>query len=221
MKNFILTLLLSIFWVQNQFAFGIGIAQVSVTNTSSNTISVYVKVGASNGFSYGAHSYSINGNVITLDICFYLHITNVLTTHEGNYTINGLSNVGYTLVVNANHYDFSTATVCLDNSNSTYGDSKTLTFTMPFSNTIHLSNNDIQDEWVSIFPNPVKDKLSIGSYEGVISEILFYNTLGKQVMSYKIDQKLNDIDVSSLKTGIYFISIIGEKGKLLIKFIKE
>lgn len=220
MKNFILTLLVTIFWLQSQFA-SMSITQVSVTNTSSSSINVYCKVYRNTGFNYGTHSYSINGNVITLDICFHLQFTNVVTVYENNFLIEGLSNGDYTLVVNANHYDFNTATTCLDNANSTYGDSKSLTFMLPFSGTISLSNNDIQNEMLSIYPNPVKDKLSIGSYEGVISEILFYNTLRKQVMSYKIDQKLNDIDVSSLKTGIYFISIIGEKGKLLTKFIKD
>ena len=52
-----------------------------------------------------------------------------------------------------------------------------------------------------------------------IFSVYVYNTLG-QLM--QINTNLNNtIDVSSLKTGNYFIKILSDKGSSIIKFIKE
>jgi surface protein len=70
---------------------------------------------------------------------------------------------------------------------------------------------------ISIFPNPVDDKLFI---QGVldVSEISIYDVLGKLVLSKTAS---SEIDVTNLKKGIYIIKIVAEQKETIQKFIKN
>jgi len=46
-----------------------------------------------------------------------------------------------------------------------------------------------------------------------------YNTIGQQVLV--VTNPNNSIDVSSLKTGSYFIKVVSDKGTSSGKFMKE
>lgn len=71
---------------------------------------------------------------------------------------------------------------------------------------------------IKIFPNPVSQNLTIS-----ISEMLAYNSAsiysieGKKLM--ETDEKT--IDVSSLKSGVYFITIETTQGTITKKIVKE
>lgn len=66
----------------------------------------------------------------------------------------------------------------------------------------------------SIYPNPVKDELKIGSIkEDVVFEI--YDLAGRQIIAEKLN--VNTVNVSSFPAGIYIIKI-GSQSK---KFVKE
>jgi hypothetical protein len=60
----------------------------------------------------------------------------------------------------------------------------------------------------SVFPNPSAGKFRIRNEAG-ISQVIVYNMLGKQVFSKSNpdSQKLNDIDLTRLKKGVYFMEI--------------
>ena len=74
---------------------------------------------------------------------------------------------------------------------------------------------------VSVFPNPVSDKLSIGlsnlSAEG-IKEIFVFNALGEKVLNQKFS---NNLFVGNLPAGIYFLELKNENSSYRTKFIKE
>jgi len=80
-----------------------------------------------------------------------------------------------------------------------------------------LGINDQSLTNISIYPNPVDDKLSI---QGVldVSEISIYDVLGKLVLS---NTKSNEIEVYNLKKGIYIIKIVAEQKETIQKFIKN
>ena len=63
----------------------------------------------------------------------------------------------------------------------------------------------------TIFPNPTTDKIQITSSEGNISIL---DPLGR---SYEVKQTGNTLDVSSLPSGVYFLS----DGRSRAKFVKE
>lgn len=83
------------------------------------------------------------------------------------------------------------------------GDKKCLTVT---------SSEEITDESLRLYPNPVDDMLYV---EGVdLSIVTIYNSFGRTV-NCQINKQT--IDVSSLDKGVYFVSL--PNGKKL-KFIK-
>ena len=70
---------------------------------------------------------------------------------------------------------------------------------------------------ISIYPNPVKNKLFI---QGLLNptKISVYNVLGKEILSIK---NTNNINVEALPSGVYLIRISDGVGQTNRKFIKN
>jgi uncharacterized delta-60 repeat protein len=85
-----------------------------------------------------------------------------------------------------------------------------------------LATRDFEtNPFFTIYPNPAKGELHIGKTQTVeIKSIAIYNALGQLVLAIPNAQKVMDVDVSSLKSGNYFISINSDKGISNEKFIK-
>ena len=79
-----------------------------------------------------------------------------------------------------------------------------------------LSNN----AFISLYPNPTSSVLNINSEAEVISAMIIRDVTGKEILSGKVNEQIN---VSSLEAGVYFISLFNEKEQLVYikKFIKE
>jgi len=76
------------------------------------------------------------------------------------------------------------------------------------------------DTTFSLSPVPAKNSLTISINKSiVINSVSIYNALG-QLVQVNTDPK-EIIDVSSLKTGTYFIKVLTDKGTASSKFIKE
>ncbi len=84
-----------------------------------------------------------------------------------------------------------------------------------------LGNQDF--DFGSVFtlsPVPAKGVVNITCKQNVImSSASIYNTLGQLLQV--ITNPTETINVSSLKTGSYFIKIVSDKGTASSKFIKE
>lgn len=83
--------------------------------------------------------------------------------------------------------------------------------------------NYVFSDFFAIYPNPVKNILNIVNKKQLeISFITIYNTLGQLVQTFiNDDNNSKAMDVSQLKTGIYFIKINSDKRCTTSKFIKE
>lgn len=80
----------------------------------------------------------------------------------------------------------------------------------------------IQEEMaknLSVYPNPASNVLTIESNGQAISSATIFDMLGKAVMSKSLQQ--NQLDISSLKSGIYFIEMQLNSGKAVRRFVKE
>jgi hypothetical protein len=96
------------------------------------------------------------------------------------------------------------------------------------SNAITLEESGgtgIYDEYgnanISVFPNPVKDKLQF-STDVHVSRVTIYNTLGEKVIEKPVRDENMTINTSGLENGIYFINFENEKQQVkTVKFIKE
>ena len=74
------------------------------------------------------------------------------------------------------------------------------------------------DHELHVYPNPVNDILSI-SYRGNINTVQIFDLTGKKVLQVK-DPTMT-IDVSQLKSSIYFVKIYTDKGVSTKKLIKN
>lgn len=81
-----------------------------------------------------------------------------------------------------------------------------------------LANSSFYLPHVTMFPNPVKDKLTIES-QALIFSTTFYDLFGRKIMSFK--NRLNEISMSHLPKGLLLIVIETEKGTVIKKIIKE
>jgi hypothetical protein len=64
---------------------------------------------------------------------------------------------------------------------------------------------------IKVFPNPTADFVSFSSSTlfGEIDRVEFYNAFGQVVLSSK---QLNNIDITKLPSGLYFIKAASNKG---------
>ena len=85
-----------------------------------------------------------------------------------------------------------------------------------------LANSDfVFENYFSIYPNPVNTILNIETKKTIeVSAINIYNTLGQVVLIIPNAQQTKSVDVSSLKTGNYFLKIISDHGSSSVKFVK-
>jgi Leucine-rich repeat (LRR) protein len=84
-----------------------------------------------------------------------------------------------------------------------------------------LANPDFDfNNYFTLTPNPAKETLNINTSESIqISSVSIYNTIGQLILVTTTPS--DTIDVTSLKTGSYFIKVISDKGTSSSKFLKE
>ena len=101
--------------------------------------------------------------------------------------------------------------ICITFLNDTNGDLLQVYTEGLASNTI----KDIDDDFI-IVPNPAKDKISIKT-SATIESIKIYNLKGKLILN----KKSKTIDISNLKSGLYFIELNMQNNSKIKKFIKR
>jgi len=74
------------------------------------------------------------------------------------------------------------------------------------------------DNSVKIYPIPAKNWLNIESEEEM-REIRVYNLLGKEVLKLEIGNLENQVDVSRLQSGIYYVTVETEKKEYKAKVV--
>ena len=85
---------------------------------------------------------------------------------------------------------------------------------------LSVVNNQLENSYFSIYPNPVKNELNLGPKQATtVYSLSIYNTLGQQVQTTTNPEKT--IDVSDLKTGNYIVKVTTDKGVSSSKFVKE
>lgn len=70
-----------------------------------------------------------------------------------------------------------------------------------------------------IFPNPVREILTLQSATGPFDSVIITDINGRTVLSLE-KQIPNEIDVSILKSGMYFLNVQSSEGNAIKKFIK-
>ncbi|PIB36384.1 hypothetical protein BFP72_13755 [Reichenbachiella sp. 5M10] len=86
--------------------------------------------------------------------------------------------------------------------------------THEYSNVITVSN---QRDFISLFPNPSSDKISVIASEK-IEKMEVYNTTGHRI---KVDTQHDEIDISKIAPGIYMLKVFFASGASQERFIKK
>ncbi|WP_228443195.1 T9SS type A sorting domain-containing protein [Chryseobacterium nematophagum] len=106
-----------------------------------------------------------------------------------------------------------------------FGDPGSGTFALGIcSSSIVLGTEDatgkLKSNTVDIYPNPVKSRMVISSKE-ILKSYKVFDESGKLILFSSLNGNEKEINLSSLKTGNYIISIETEKQTTSKKFIKQ
>ena len=85
-----------------------------------------------------------------------------------------------------------------------------------------LNNSSFHQNTFTLYPNPVKETLTINNASNQSVTATLYDVKGKQLQSHSLQNKLSTIDVVTLKPGLYFVVFETETGERVSKkFIKQ
>lgn len=79
--------------------------------------------------------------------------------------------------------------------------------------------NDVTNR-IQIYPNPVSDNLTIEISSPEKKYLSIYNMLGEELLKSQISNSKSQINISALRSGIYFVEVRGEKSAVRKKIIK-
>ncbi len=98
-------------------------------------------------------------------------------------------------------------------------DSATLYFNISYSKPSGL--NDLMENNLNIYPNPVTNKINIETMLDLQNATLnIVNSLGEIVMKKQLISD-TEFDVSNFKNGVYFLNIVSNNYTVFRKFIKQ
>ena len=83
-----------------------------------------------------------------------------------------------------------------------------------------LANGDFNRFQFKVFPNPVKDVLTVSHNEN-ISEVTVFNLLGQQVLGMTANAAQVQLDMAGLASGTYLVKVTAANHVRMIKVIKE
>ncbi len=71
-----------------------------------------------------------------------------------------------------------------------------------------------------IYPNPATDELSVKTDNETYTALSITNTMGQQIMQQPFSNSQTTVDVKMLSPGLYYITLRGEQGSVVKKFLK-
>jgi len=74
---------------------------------------------------------------------------------------------------------------------------------------------------LQIYPNPVKEQLTVVAPRGGYTNLVIINSVGQEVLRQRIDGEQTVIDVALLPAGVYQMLIRGERASDVIKILKQ
>jgi hypothetical protein len=83
-----------------------------------------------------------------------------------------------------------------------------------------LSTNTFALNDLQLYPNPVKNKVSI-SNSSIIDTVAITSVLGQEILCKKVNDLQTEIDLASFAKGIYFVKVSANEQEKTIKIVKE
>lgn len=169
----------------------------------------------------------LNQHHLHFDYYYFQSDDNIPSTHlDSNRTIGNLP-AGLHLIT-ANLYSTSDASADPEDfSHYDIIDSDTIIFEIT-EFPISIARERENENYFSIYPNPTKEyiNISLPTSEKNNHKIQILDALGREVLNYNIEQSTLSkdeiqINISSLKNGLYFVILKNEHAIISRKFIKQ
>ncbi|VXB88205.1 conserved exported hypothetical protein [Flavobacterium sp. 9AF] len=188
--------------ILNSFGQNVLITDLSSTAVSGG-INVNVKAVSGTGSGYLSNTYTVNGNVIDLSVCYWFDNNLPILYFDNDFFIPLTTSGNYTVNV---HIVLSSSQVTCDN----YAITDNQTTSASYLSTTNFENSKIQ---FLFFPNPSNGKLEYKIGNLMINQITVFDNVGSLVKTINNISK-NNIDLSELNDGVYILKIQTDSGIL-------
>ncbi len=104
------------------------------------------------------------------------------------------------------------------------GDSPSAVVTTLYRNQTTMDNEDFwkPENNFMVYPNPTQGKITFSASMDIsLKKVLVFDTHGRKIKEVIPNKTQNQIDLSKLPSGIYFLQLFSEKGQSVQKIIKE
>jgi len=82
-------------------------------------------------------------------------------------------------------------------------------------NNVHSGNTELQ-----LFPNPSLNKLTLKADQATYCPVIISNEVGQTLIEDKMEGLQKNMDITSLPPGLYLITLKGDGGNKVMKFVK-
>jgi len=85
-------------------------------------------------------------------------------------------------------------------------------------------SNIISDDLVSVYPNPVKDFITINTSKQSFNSknrIRIYDVVGKMVLEEQTNSNIEKVNISSFSSGVYYVEVLNDNFMSTHKIIKK
>lgn len=79
---------------------------------------------------------------------------------------------------------------------------------------LDLESQELTNNEFNIFPNPTENNLKVEKLTASDQAIIIFDALGKEVLSSKVTTGTEQLKLSALKSGIYFVRVLNANGML-------
>ncbi|AEH02797.1 T9SS type A sorting domain-containing protein [Lacinutrix sp. 5H-3-7-4] len=204
-------------------------------STTDDTANYFDDYSGSPGASCSSTSGYLNGDDVvysytaTEDAVIAVDLTNIGSTYAGVFVYADCADIGTTCLDGATNLS-STADLSFDFDAvsgetyyiviSTWASPQATTYTLDITNA-SLSVDEFENNTLfSYYPNPVKNTLTLNAQKE-ISSVNVVNMLGQTVLKTTPNAVSNELDMSSLKSGAYFVQVTVGNAVETVKIIKN
>jgi hypothetical protein len=189
------------------------IENLNISGSLAEFIEVDLTVIEGYEIGYLSHSHTTVNYEINLSVCYWFTIASVVSNINNVFSI-PIEPGSNDYILNVEIYNSTSQELC-DFYSLT--DTASIEFTTPLSQSVSFSDTEYE---LLIYPNPAKEILFFEVNNDIqILSISLFNMLGSKIL--EINNPVNELNLNEINTGVYFINIETNKGKLIKRFLKE
>lgn len=187
----------------------IQLTQVTASSISGG-LNINIRAVSGNGAGFIGYTYTIQSNIINLDVCYWFNNTLPVLFFNNDCFIPLAVQGNYT--INVRLFNSISLITC-----DYYSTTSNQTITGEYLSASEFEKNENE---IKFFPNPTAGEIKLKVSDLKINYIHLYDSFGRNVKNIAGNVE-NIYNLFDLKNGIYFAKIITEIGVLNKKIIVE